>query len=68
MIQPERRSGRGLGRTHYAGMAAITVVGGVVALLLFIWVVGAVFRVVEIAAILLLIGLAIRFVMRRAFH
>jgi len=65
MIEPGRR-GNGLGVTHYAGMAVIGVVGGVLALLLFIWVVGAVFRIVEIAAVIVLIGLAIRFLIGRA--
>ncbi len=66
MIEPS--GGRKLGVTHYAGVAAITIVGGVVALVLFIWIVGAIFRFVEVAAVIALIALAIGFLIRRAIR
>jgi len=66
MIVPEPRKKLGVG--HVAGVTAIGIVGGVVALLLFFWVVGAVFKIVEIAVIVLLIGLAIRYLIGRALR
>jgi hypothetical protein len=66
MIEPQQGRSNGLSVKHAAGVAVVAVIGAVVAIWLFMWIVGAVFRVVEIAVVVAAIYLLVRWLMRRS--
>jgi hypothetical protein len=66
MIEP--RGHRSLAPGHFMGIAAIGIVGGIVALVLFLSVVGFLFRLFEIVVVILLVGLLVRWLVSRALR
>jgi hypothetical protein len=65
MYPEERRSG-GLRPAHFMMMSAVTVVGAIIAVVLFLSVVGFLFHLVEIAVVVIIIAAIIRWIVTRA--
>jgi hypothetical protein len=65
MYPEERRSG-GLRPAHFMMMSAVTVVGAIIAVVLFLSVVGFLFHLVEIAVVVIVIAAIIRWIVTRA--
>lgn len=65
-IEPGRR--RNLSAGHVAGIALVGTVGGVIALILFLTIVGFLFRIVEIVVVVLIVGLLVRWLVGRALR
>lgn len=65
-IIPEKQSSGGLKTHHYGSILAVGAVGGIVAYLLFHFIIGLVWHVIEIAVIVAVIYLIVRFLIRRA--
>jgi hypothetical protein len=66
MIEPRGR--RSLAPGHFFGIAAVGIVGGIVALVLFLSVVGFLFRLFEIVVVIALVGLLVRWLVSRALR
>jgi hypothetical protein len=66
MIEPSNRKGLGLG--HMVGIGAVAVVGGIVAVVVFLWIAHLVFSIIAIAAVIIVIGLIVRWLIGRALH
>lgn len=67
MIEPrDRRQGLGLG--HLVGIGAVAVVGGIVAVVIFLWIARLVFSLLAIAAVVVVIGLVVRWLVTRALR
>jgi hypothetical protein len=64
MYPEERRSG-GLRPAHFMMMTGVAVVGGIIAVVLFLAVVGFLFRLVEIAVVVIVIAAIIRWIFSR---
>ena len=64
MYPEERRSG-GLRPAHFMMMTGVTVVGGIIAVVLFFAVVGFLFHLVEIALVVIVIAVIIRWIISR---
>lgn len=64
LVQPEKQSN--LKPHHYGAMLAVGAVGGIIAYLLFHFIIGIVFRVVEIVVVVAVIMLLVRFVFKKA--
>jgi hypothetical protein len=67
MIEPSNRR-RGLSLGHMAGIGAVAVVGGIVAVVIFLWVAHLVFSIIAIAAVVVVIGLVVRWLVGRALR
>ena len=65
MYPEERRSG-GLRPAHFMMMSVVTVVGAIIAVVLFLSVVGFLFHLVEIAVVVIIIAAIIRWIVTRA--
>ena len=65
-IEPSSR--RNLSPGHVFGIALVGIVGGIVALVLFLSVVGFLFRLFEVVVIVVIVGLLVRWLVGRALR
>ncbi len=67
-MYPQTRTTGGLKPTHWALMTGVGVVGALIAFALIVWVAGVIFHVIEIAVIVVIVAMVIRWIVGRAIH
>jgi hypothetical protein len=65
IIHPDKQSG-GLKVHHYGTMLAVGAVGGIIAYLLFHFIIGLIWHVIEIGVVVAVIGAIVWFVVKKA--